>query len=421
MVLKPNNRIIMHIDVNSAYLSWQAVYELQQGNKRDLREIPSVIGGSIADRRGIVLAKSIPAKAFKINTGEVLWEARQKCPDLVVVPPNYQLYMKCSKALHQLLKEFFPCIQRFSIDEFFLDYTGMSIHYGEPVETANRIKDRVKKELGFTVNIGIGHNKLMAKMAGEFKKPDRVHTLWQYEMKDKMWPLPVEELYMVGRKTMRKLKDLNIHTIGDLATTDVKLLEGKLKSFGHLIWMYANGIEESPVHNGGYIPMKGMGHSSTIKFDVEDRETAYKILLSLTESVALRLREANSCCGLVSVSIRNVELAHYSHQRKLFSPTNITNEIYQTVKELFDESWQGEKIRHLGVRIGELSSDEIHQISFFDGINQEKNRTLDGVIDGLRDKYGKASIIRGIFADGEIVPLLGGVGEDEYPMMGSIL
>lgn len=414
-------KVIMHIDVNSAYLSWQAAYELQQGSQLDLRTIPAVIGGSLADRRGIVLAKSIPAKAFGIQTGEVLWQARKKCPALKVIPPNYQLYMQCSNALWELLKRHFPTIQRFSVDEFFLDYTGMTGDYGDPVALAHRVKEEVKRELGFTVNIGIGENKLMAKMAGELKKPDQVHTLWPQEMKEKMWPLPVEELYMVGRKTTKKLKDLNINTIGDLATADRVLLMGKLKSFGHLIWSYANGIEASPVHDGAYVPMKGMGHSSTIKFDVADRETAHKILLSLTESVVLRLRAANFHCRVVSISLRNTLFTTYSHQRRLFSPTDITNEIFGVVKALFDEAWQGEKLRHLGVHLGELTTETTKQISFFMEQNAEKNRALDKAMDSIRRKYGKDSVVRGIFVDGEIRPLLGGVGEEAYPMMTSLL
>jgi len=421
--MKPsgNNKVIMHIDVNSAYLSWQAVYELQQGSSVDLRELVAVIGGSIAERHGIILAKSIPAKKYGIQTGEVIWQAKQKCPDLVVVPPNYQLYMKASNALYELLKGYFPAIQRFSIDEFFLDYTGMEVHFGEPVEAAHAIKNRIKRELGFTVNVGVSSNKLLAKMAGELKKPDMVHTLWTHEIQTKMWPLPVGELYMVGRKTNKKLKELNIHTIEDLATADRKLLKDKLKSFGSLIWCYANGMEESPVVNGSYLPMKGMGNSSTIRFDVEDNKTAYKILLSLTESVGSRLREAGCCCSVISVSIRNAELQTYSHQRKIYSPTNVTNTIYKTVKELFDECWQGEKIRHLGVRVGELCSDKCIQYSFFDEGNLEKNRSLDQVIDTIREKHGKYSVVRGIFTDGEVSPILGGVGNDDYLMMSSIL
>ncbi len=416
-----SKKVIMHIDVNSAYLSWQAAYELQQGSSVDLREISSVVGGSIADRHGIVLAKSIPAKKYGITTGEVIWQAKQKCPELVVVPPNYQLYMKASNALYKLLQEYFPSIQRFSVDEFFLDYTGMEVHFGEPLAAAHIIKDRIKKEMGFTVNVGISHNKLLAKMAGELKKPDMVHTLWPHELEGKMWPLPVGELFMVGRKTERKLKELNIHTIGDLATADTGLLKDKLKSFGNLIWCYANGIEESQVVNGSHLPMKGMGNSTTIRFDVEDKKIAYKILLSLTESVGARLREAGCCCSVISVSIRNAELQTYSHQRKIYSPTNVTNIIYKAIKALFDECWQGEKIRHLGVRVTDLCSDECIQYSFFDEGNQEKSRSLDNAIDTIRERYGKYSVIRGSFTDGEVSPISGGVGNDDYLMMSSIL
>jgi DNA polymerase-4 len=414
-------RTIMHIDVNSAFLSWQAVYNLQKGDAIDLREIPSVVGGSQEARNGIVLAKSTPAKAYGIKTGEVLWQARQKCPNLVSVPPNYELYMKCSNALYELVKEYSPKIQRFSIDEVFLDYTGMERHFGEPVEAAHMIKDRIKQELGFTVNVGIGCNKLTAKVAGDLKKPDMVHTLYPQEIPQKMWPLPVEDLFMVGRQTKKKLYLLNIHTIGQLANTDRKLLNYKLKSFGTVIWCYANGIDESPVQSGYFLQMKGIGNSTTIRFDVTDTYTACKVLLSLTESVALRLRTARSCCRVVSVEIRNSDLENYSHQRKLFSPTSITNEIYRNVVELFKECWKGEKIRHLGVRITDFCSDEFIQPSFFDEEDRDKKNALDSAIDNIRYKYGNGSVMRGVFLDGEFSPVTGGSGAEDYPVMSSIL
>lgn len=414
-------RTIMHIDVNSAFLSWQAVYNLQRGDTLDLREIPSVVGGSQADRRGIVLAKSTPAKAYGIQTGEVLWQARQKCPNLVSVPPNYELYMKCSNALYEVVKEYSPKIQRFSVDEMFVDYTGMERHFGEPVEAAHRIKDRIKQELGFTVNVGIGCNKLTAKVAGDLKKPDMVHTLYPSEIPLKMWPLPVEDLFMVGRQTKKKLNMLNIHTIGQLANADRKLLNGKLKSFGTLVWCYANGIDESPVQSGYFLQMKGIGNSTTIKFDVTDRYTACKVLLSLTESVALRLRAAHSCCRVVAVEIRNSDLESYSHQRKLISHTSITNEIYRNVVELFIESWKGEKIRHLGVRVTDFCSDEFIQPSFFDAGDRDKKNALDSAIDDIRGKFGNKSVMRGVFLDGEFSPITGSMGAEDYPVMSSIL
>lgn len=414
-------RVIMHIDANSAFLSWQAVYNLQKGDTLDLREIPSVVGGSQAERRGIVLAKSTPAKAYGIQTGEVLWQARQKCPNLVSVSPNYELYMKCSNALYELVKNYSPEIQRFSVDEMFIDYTGMEPYFGEPVEAAHMIKDRIKAELGFTVNIGIGCNKLTAKVAGDFKKPDMVHTLYPEEIPQKMWPLPAEDLFMVGRQTKKKLNQLNIHTIGQLANTDLKLLNDKLKSFGTLIWCYANGIDESPVQPGYFLQMKGMSNSTTIKFDVTDAYTARKVLLSLTEAVTLRLRAAHSCCRVISVEIKNSDLESCSHQRKLFSPTSITNEIYKNVVELFEEVWKGEKIRHLGVRLTDLCSDEFLQPSFFDEKDRDKKNALDSAIDNIRYKYGNTAVMRGIFLDGEFSPMTGGAGVEDYPVMNSVL
>jgi phosphoglycerol geranylgeranyltransferase len=224
-----NKRLIFHIDVNSAYLSWEAVYRLQQGAEIDLRTIPSVVGGDVESRHGIVLTKSIPAKKYGIQTGETLFTARQKCPDLVVVPPHYELYMLCSNAMVNILKEYTPTIQRYSVDECFLDFTSMENFYEDPVELAYTIKDRIRNELGFTASVGISNNKLLAKMGSDIKKPDAVITLFPIEIKDKMWPLPVEDLFMVGRATLTKLHNLNIFTIGDLANFDLKILKEKLK------------------------------------------------------------------------------------------------------------------------------------------------------------------------------------------------
>lgn len=256
------NRIVFHIDVNSAYLSWEAVYRLQQGEKQDLRGIPSVVGGDPKTRHGIVLAKSIPAKKFKVKTGETLYSACQKCPNLTIISPSYGLYMKCSNALVSILKEYSSTVQRSSIDECFLDYTSMNKLMGSPMEAAHTIKDRIYKELGFTVNIGISTNKLLAKMASDFTKPNRVHTLFPHEVKSKMWPLPIEDLYMVGRATAPKLHKLGIYSIGDLATADIDLIKYRLKSHGIMIWNYANGLESSNVRVHNYIDRKGVGNST---------------------------------------------------------------------------------------------------------------------------------------------------------------
>jgi DNA polymerase-4 len=318
-----NKRLIFHIDVNSAYLSWEAVYRLQQGAEIDLRTIPSVVGGDVESRHGIVLTKSIPAKKYGIQTGETLFTARQKCPDLVVVPPHYELYMLCSNAMVNILKEYTPTIQRYSVDECFLDFTNMENFYKDPIELAHTIKDRIKNELGFTTSIGVSNNKLLAKMGSDLKKPDAVTTLFPNEMKGKMWPLPVEDLFMVGRATAPKLHSLNIYTIGDLAQHDVDILKIKLKSFGIMLWEYANGIEDSEVRKSNYMDIKGIGNSTTISFDVTDKYTAHLVLLSLCEMVGMRLRDSGNCCRLISVSIKTNGFIQYSHQKKLFSPTDI--------------------------------------------------------------------------------------------------
>lgn len=415
-----NDRIIMHVDANSAFLSWSTVYALQHGGTVDYREIPSIVGGNQATRHGIVLAKSIPAKKYGIQTGEPVVQAQRKCPSLVVIPPEYHVYMQCSSAMLEILKDYSDRIQVFSIDEVFLDYTGMEKVLGDPVKVAHHIKDRIKKELGFTVSIGISTNKLLAKMASDLKKPDAVTTLYREEIPFKMWKLNVRDLYMVGAATEAKLMKMGIYTIGDLANTEVEYLRYKFKSWGEVLWCYANGIENSEVKPEGEIPyVKGIGNSCTIHFDVEDRETAHKVLLSLVETVGMRLRHGNFCCRLVQVSIKTNELKSYSHQRKFFVPTDCTNAIYEEACRLFDEAWKGEPIRNLGVRVSELCGNDFVQLSMLEK-DYEKQRKIDKAIDGIRMKFGSLSVFRAGFLYSRLSPLQGGIVED-FPVMTSIL
>lgn len=416
-----NQRIIMHIDVNSAFLSWQAAYNKQIGIEKDIRNIPSVIGGNEEKRHGIVLAKSIQAKKLGIKTGESLMEARTKCKNLTVIPPNYELYIKSSKALINLLREYSPSVSVFSIDECFLDYTGMINYYGDPIKRAYKIKDRIEEELGFTVNIGISTNKLLSKQASELEKPNKVHTLFPEEIKDKLWPLDIGELFMVGRKTSSKLKKLGINTIGDLANSDYNLISTTLKSHGRLIYNYAWGLDNSKINREDYIPFKSVGNGSTIDFDVEDRETAYKVLLSLVETASKRLRAGNVQCGVISIAIKSKEFLYWSHQRKLLSFTNSTKEIYEITKELFDESWDGSPIRQFNVRLSDLVSDTITQITLFDSSDSEKYKKIDKSIDYIRDKYGKESIMRATFLNSGLKHMIGGFQAEDYPAMSSIL
>jgi len=414
------DRIVFHIDANSAYLSWEAAYRLSHGETIDLREVPAIVGGDPVKRSGIVLAKSIPAKKLGIATGEVLWKALQKCPNLKIIKPNYSLYMKCSKAMNEIISEYAPQVQRFSIDESFAEFTGTNKLWGDPVQLAYTIKNRIRDELGFTVNIGVSSNKLLAKMAGELRKPDMVHTLFPEELEEKFWPLPIGELYGIGRATTPKLQRQGIMTIGDLARMDSEFLQYKLGKYGLVIWKYANGIEDSMTREATD-GIKGIGNSSTLKKDLDDRETAHLFLLSLTEMVSMRLRDSGNMCGLVSVSIKYTDLGKVSHQRKLFYSTDNTNEIFNEVRRLFDESWNNEAIRHLGVRVSHLSSSDDYQLPILDTEKFEKNRNLDSTIDDLRLRFGKNSIIRSSFLHTPIKPVTGGVGEDDYLMMGSIL
>jgi len=414
------SKTIFHIDVNSAYLSWEAVSRLQQGEELDLRTIPSAVGGDPKKRNGIILAKSIPAKKHNIKTGETLHEALNKYPELYVVSPSYDLYVKCSNAMVEILKDYSPKIQRYSVDECFLDYTDMEGLFGNPIDGANIIKDRIKEELGFTVSIGVSDNKLLAKMGGELKKPDAVTTLFPEEISTKLWPLPVKDLFMVGRATAPKLNKLGIHTIGDLANFDLKILKSFLKSHGEMIWKYANGIDHSKVRKSNRLEIKGIGNSTTMSFDVENNKEAHMIILSLCETVGMRLRDSGYCARLVSVGVKSSEFIYRTHQHKFNTPTDSTQQIYEHAKKLFNEVWTGEKIRHLGVRVSEFCDNDMVQLNLLDSDN-EKERAIDKTIDKIRKKYSSSSIIRGCFLNSGIKPLMGGVGEDEYPVMSSIL
>ncbi|MBZ9633096.1 DNA polymerase IV [Clostridium sp. FP1] len=415
------SRLIFHIDANSAYLSWEATYRLQQGEKIDLREIASVVGGDEESRHGIVLTKSIPAKKYNIQTGETLYNARAKCPGLTIVPPRYWLYMQCSLAMNKIFQEYTPQIQRFSVDESFLDFSNMEHLYPDYMELAETIKERIKNELGFTVNIGISNNKLLAKVASDFTKPDRIHTLFPHEIKQEMWPLPVEDLFMVGRATAPKLHSLNINTIGDLANYNVEILKNKLKSHGQLIWNYANGIEFSEVRKSNYIEMKGIGNSTTIPFDVEDSDTAHRVLLSLCETVSMRLRDSRNCCTVVSISVRGNDMISYSRQKKLIVATDSTMKIYEIVCFLFDSVWKGNPIRHLGMHITDFCNNDFYQSSLLDTFDYEKDSKLNKVIDGIRLKYGYKAIGKSCFLNSGLSAMCGGIGEEDYPLMSSIL
>ena len=387
-------RQILHVDVNNAFLSWTAVEMLKQGSKIDIREIPSVIGGDETKRAGIVLAKSPKAKIFGIITGETLYQARMKCPQLQVYPGNYNMYKKYSNSLYKLLLQYTDKIERFSIDECFLDMTNYLC--GDMlINKAYEIKKRVKEELGFTVNVGVAHNKLLAKMASDFTKPDRVHTLFKEEIPTKMWSLPISELFMLGRKTVPKLYNMRIRTIGDLAKTDKELLSKKFGKHGIMMWEYANGIDNSEVNYKIEKP-KSIGNSVTLPIDISDIEQLGKVLVALVEQVSHRLRKEELIANVVNVQLRTNKFEDFSHQAKLDTATSSTKEILKKAKELLNEMYTtGVFIRLIGVRVDNLIGKDEEQLSFFSNTSENsKQENLDKTIDKLNEKYGTNFITR---------------------------
>lgn len=417
VVISLAESIIFHIDVNSAYLSWEAAYRLQHGSQLDLRNIPSIVGGDIAKRHGIVLARSTPAKEFNIYTGETIYSALQKCPKLAIVPPNYHLYIKASRALINLLKEYSPLVQQYSIDEAFLDYSNGQ---GSYLHVAYEIKNRIEKELGFTVNIGISTNKLLAKMASDLKKPNMVHTLFPDEIPNKMWPLPIDKLFMVGSRTKQKLNSRGIFTIGELAKLDQEYIYTWLKKPGLLIWQYANGLENSPVRPEPE-PRKSVGNSTTTSFDVDSQSEAHLILLAISEMIGMRVRNLELKGSVISVSLKDKDFFTYSQQKKLSIPTSSTQKIYETARDIFNGMWQGKALRQFSISLSELCGNDFFQLSLMDNYD-EREEKLDKTIDHLRNKFGYKSVIRSCFLHSGIEPIIGGVvSEEEYPMMSSLL
>ena len=402
--MKHGRTVIFHIDVNSAFLSWEAVYRLHHlGGKEDLRNMVSAVGGDMAMRHGIILAKSIPAKKYQIKTGETILEARQKCPGLFLVPPNYGLYEKCSKAFMDILRQYSPAVEQYSIDEAFVDMTGTEGLWGDPLTVAVKMKDQIRDTLDFTVNVGISENKLLAKMASDFQKPDRVHTLWREELRDKMWPLPVSDLFFVGRATAKKLFSLG----------DPHLLKIHLKKHGEVIWAFANGMDVSVVQSEAPAN-KGYGNSTTIAFDVTDASTAKLVLLALAETVGTRLRAAKVRAEVIAVGIKSHDLSYASHQMTLRNATNITIEIHRCACQLFDELWDGTAIRHLGIHTSRVKDGfDMRQLDMFDDTDYEKLERMDATIDRIRGRYGIDSVKRAAFIGSPIDHMSGGISREK--------
>lgn len=382
------DRIIFHIDVNNAFLSWSAKYLLQNGSKLDIREIPSVIGGDEQRRAGIVLAKSTIAKKFGILTGETLYSARRKCPGLKIYPPMHTFYQEQSNLLFNHLKNYSPDIETFSIDECFLDYGKVKKLYGDQLSFANKLKDEIKEKLGFTVNIGIGNNKLCAKMASDFSKPNQVHTLYANEIESKMGPLPIEDLFGIGRKTSPKLHDLNINYIRDLANADYSALSPYFKNQTAILIDKAKGIDNEPVISERP-EYKGVSNTKTLPKDLTTKEEIFNALRGIAENIGISLRKDNRYAKVITIILKDCYFKVYTHQKKLKNATNLNLEIFNIAKKLVNEIWDETPIRLVGIRADNLVNELNYQVSLFDSFEDVKKLSkLDETVDKLKDKYG---------------------------------
>ena len=390
-------RRILHIDVNNAFLSWSAVYMLKHGSKVDIRTIPSIIGGDENKRSGIVLAKSPVAKKFGIVTGEPIYFAKKKCNNLQIFKGDFNIYREYSKSFYNILIQYSDKVERFSIDECFVDMTDV-MKDKDIVKIAYEIKDRIYKELGFTVNVGVASNKLLAKMASDFEKPNKVHTIFDSEIQSKMWPLNIADLYGIGKMTIPKLLKMNIKTIGDLAQSDKKYIIRKFGKYGNMIWDHANGIDNSPVEERNQ-PPKSIGNQETLPRDLYTKEEIEKVLAQIAEEVTFRLRKYNLLGTVISVNLRTNKFEDYSHQKKLLNPTSNTKEVIIAAKEVLKEMELKGPIRQVGLKLDKLTSSEEYQISLFDNdsnnISHNKLDKLDRTLDELKEKYGYTKITRG--------------------------
>ena len=385
-------RIIFHIDVNNAFLSWSAVEMLKNGSKLDIRTIPAVVSGDEKKRHGVVLAKSFPAKKAGIVSGEPLYMARRKVDKLYVVKSERQNYIKYSDAFYNILCKYTPVIERYSIDECFMDMTGMEMMFGDPVKLAYKIKDEIYDTLGFTVNVGVANSKVCAKMASDFEKPNKVHTLFDYEVKKKMWPLKVDDLFMVGKSSSKKLHELNINTVEDLAKADINMLTRHFKSMGRMMHEYANGIDDSPVKRP--LPKnKGIGNSTTLPKDATDIMTLKKVVKKLSYMVGIRLREEEKYATVIAVQLKNNNFMNFVHQKKLVNPVSSDDDIYENACVLLKEMWNGDPIRLVGLRVSDFTDKSYEQVSLFERVGKSNERDkVQRAMDKINKKYGNNTI-----------------------------
>lgn len=376
----PFKRVIFHIDVNSAFLSWAAVKILSEGGP-DIRLVPSVVSGDPSDRRSIVTAASLPAKKLGIKTAQPIGMALRTCPELVIVPGDWEWYRECSEGFMEICRSYSPVLQKFSIDECFIDMT-LRLYKKDPVDVATKLKDEIHSKLGFTVNIGIGSNKLLAKMASDFEKPDKVHTLWSYEVPSKMWPLPVGELLWIGRKTKARLTAYGIYTIGDLAhTSKGKLIRLVGSSFAEQIYENANGRDPSTVETEAQ-EAKSISAERTFEKDISSPKQLDRALFNVACIVAHRLRRNGFRASCVSVFIKYPDFSISQKQGKITKPTDVTALILNEARRLISLIWDGvSPVRQIGLGVSGLTHDTSEQMQLFEDPQMQYYRDWDSNYD----------------------------------------
>jgi len=385
------DRQIVLSDLNACYAS------IEIARRPELRGKPVAVCGSVEERHGIILAKSDLAKKAGIKTGMVRWQAMLLCPNLITVPPNMDLYVRVTDRVREIYSDYSNLRDDFSIDESWIDLTG-TCRFGTEAKLANEIKERLKTETGLTASMGLSWNRIFAKLGSDIAGPDAVAEITRDNMKDVVWPLPADTLMGIGRATKRGLSDLGIETIGELAAANPDLLKRRFGKNGTVLYAFANGLDTTPIRaEGTGPPAKSIGNSTTTSRDMVSNEDVRIVLMTLAESVGMRLREERFKAYVVEFSLRTTDLRWLNHQRKIKRPTDITRDILDISFELFKEV-RTLPLRSIGIRASTLvHADEPEQMNLF--VNEKKHeyqRTIDRAVDTIRGKYGYHSIQRGL-------------------------
>ena len=392
------DRVILHCDLNCFFASVELL------SHPDLRDIPTAVCGDPASRHGIILAKNEPAKRLGIQTAETIWQAKKKCPGLVLLPPHHGLYREYSRRVNTIYEQYTDLVEPFGIDESWLDITGsMHLFGGDPKAIADALRRRLRQELGLTISVGVSFNKVFAKLGSDYKKPDATTVISRENWQDIVWPLPVGDLLFVGRAAGRVLHQYGVETIGQLAACSPQMLETLLGKLGLQLHEYANGLDGSPVRPAGQQePVKSVGNGTTFPKNLTRWEEVQRGLAVLSDSVAMRLRQQGLYCGGVSVSLRNAQFRTMSRQMQLPAPTHLMKDIWQAAMELTRRLWNApEPVRMLTVTALYItdSADSFQQLDLLEAPvvtqQQEKQEKLERAMDQIRKKYGSRSIIFG--------------------------